>query len=94
MDHFQFRDGILHCDGIDLRALAEEFGTPLYVYAKRTLLDHVARFRAAFAALDPTICFSVKSCSNLSIMKLLREAGCCFDRGRCGPGANRLRRSG
>jgi len=79
MDHFQFRNGLLHCESVDARALADEFGTPLYVYSKRTLLDHFDRFREAFAPLDATICFSVKSCQNLSILRLLHERGAAFD---------------
>ncbi|MEK7710326.1 MAG: diaminopimelate decarboxylase [Planctomycetota bacterium] len=79
MDHFEFRDGLLHCESADVRTLAEDFGTPLYVYSRRTLLDHFDRFRAAFAPLDATICFSVKSCQNLAILRLLRKRGAAFD---------------
>lgn len=79
MDHFQYRDGVLRCEGVDLRAVAKRFDTPLYVYSKQTLLDHFVRFRSAFSNLRATICFSVKSCSNLSILKLLHERGSSFD---------------
>jgi diaminopimelate decarboxylase len=79
MDYFEFQNGLLHCESADLRTLAEDFGTPLYVYSRRTLLDHFDRFRAAFAPLDATICFSVKSCQNLSILRLLRKRGAAFD---------------
>lgn len=79
MDHFQYNNGVLHCESIDLRGLVRDFGTPLYVYSRKTIADHFARFRAAFAPLDPWICFSVKSCSNLSILRLLRNMGSCFD---------------
>lgn len=79
MDHFQYRDGELFAEQIKLRDLAEQFGTPLYVYSRQTVLDHLDRFAKAFAALKPTICFSVKSCQNLSILRLVREAGASFD---------------
>ena len=62
MDHFQYRDGVLHCESVDLPTLADQFGTPLYVYSKKTLLDHYDRLARAFAPLDAVICFSVKSC--------------------------------
>jgi len=79
MDHFHFRSGVLYCELVDSRSLAEQFGTPLYVYSKRTLLDHYGRLASAFSALDPMICFSVKSCQNLAICRLLLEAGAAFD---------------
>lgn len=79
MDDFRFENGVLRCEGVALPELAERFGTPLYVYSRRTLLEHYARIEAAFAPLHATICFSVKSCSNLSILRLLRERGSAFD---------------
>lgn len=79
MDHFNYAEGVLHCEKLDLRNVAERFGTPLYVYSRQTLLDHYDRLQVAFADLSPTICFSVKSCSNLSILKLLQERGAAFD---------------
>lgn len=79
MDHFEFRDGVLHCEQLDLRAVAAQYGTPLYVYSHQTLVDHYERLRAAFAPLNPQICFSVKSCSNLAILQLLAERGAAFD---------------
>ena len=79
MDHFDYRGGVLHCDSLDVPALAERFGTPLYVYSHQTLVDHYQRFRDAFAQLDATVCFSVKSCHNLAILDLLKAQGSAFD---------------
>jgi len=79
MDEFQFRDGALYCESADLRTVAERFGTPTYVYSRKTLLDHFDRCAAAFAELNAAICFSVKSCHNLSILRLLRDRGSAFD---------------
>jgi len=79
MDYFQYHDGVLQCESVDLPTLADQFGTPLYVYSKRTLLDHYDRFAQAFAPLDATICFSVKSCQNLSILRILKDSGAAFD---------------
>lgn len=79
MDFFEYRGGELHCEGVTAAALAQRFGTPLYVYSKRTLVDHYRRLAEAWAALDPWLCFSVKSCSNLHILRLMRECGAAFD---------------
>ncbi len=79
MDDFQYRDGVLHGESLDLREVANRFDTPLYVYSTKTLLDHYDRCAAAFAELNAVICFSVKSCHNLTILRLLRERGSAFD---------------
>lgn len=79
MDHFHYDRGILHCDAVDARTLAADFGTPVYVYCARTLCDHLQRIREAFATVEPRICFSVKSCQNISILRLLHDAGASFD---------------
>lgn len=79
MDRFGYRDGLLYCEDVPAEELAERFGTPLYAYSRATLEDHYDRLRAAFAALDPLICFSVKCCQNLHICRLLRERGSGFD---------------
>ncbi|MCH9034998.1 MAG: diaminopimelate decarboxylase [Planctomycetes bacterium] len=79
MDEFVFKDGVLHGESVDLRTVAQDFGTPLYVYSRKTLIDHFDRTRRAFAPLEASICFSIKSCQNLSILRLLRERGSSFD---------------
>jgi diaminopimelate decarboxylase len=79
MDHFEYHHGQLRCEGVKLADLATEFGTPLYVYSRQTLLDHYDRLSAAFAPLSPTICYSVKSCQNLAILRLLKDHGSAFD---------------
>jgi len=79
MDEFRYRDGRLYCEDVPAGRLAEEFGTPLYVYSTRTLVDHFTKVKAAFAPLDAQVCFSIKSCQNLAILRLLREHGAAFD---------------
>jgi len=79
MDHFRYVDGALRCESVETHSLAEEFGTPLYVYSQATLLDHYERMAAAFAPLNPKICYSVKSCHNLTMLRLLNAAGSAFD---------------
>lgn len=79
MDHFQYRDGELFCEDVACESLAAKFETPLYVYSKRTFVDHYDRLRTAFKAIDPLICYSIKSCSNVHICRLLGEMGAGFD---------------
>ncbi len=75
----KYINGRLHCDGAAVADIADKYGTPCYIYSKETLLDRLKKLRKAFAEHDPLICFSVKSLSNLSILKLLAEQGCGFD---------------
>ena len=79
MHSFQFRDGKLHCEDVDLAQAAEKFGTPLYIYSASTILDHYTRLGAALAPLEHLICYAVKANSNRAILKLLADAGAGFD---------------
>jgi diaminopimelate decarboxylase len=76
---FHYRDGKLHCEDVDLGRVAQEFGTPLYIYSKGTILDHYRRLDAALASLDHLICYAIKANSNRAILKLLADAGAGFD---------------
>jgi diaminopimelate decarboxylase len=79
MDYFHYRKGELHCEGVPIARIADEYGTPCYVYSTATLREHYDRFAAAFAPLKPILCFSIKSCPNLHICRLLHERGSGFD---------------
>ena len=79
MHSFRYRDGKLYCEDVDLARVADELGTPTYVYSAGTILDHYARLDAALAALDHLICYAVKANSNRAILKLLADAGAGFD---------------
>lgn len=79
MHSFHYRENRLYCEEVDLARLAQEFGTPLYVYSAGTILDHYRRLDAALAPLDHLICYAVKANSNGAILKLLAEAGAGFD---------------
>jgi diaminopimelate decarboxylase len=76
---FQYRDGKLFCEDVDLVRATDEFGTPLYVYSAGTILDHFTRLQAALAPLDHLICYAVKANSNAAILKLLADMGAGFD---------------
>ncbi|HYU16970.1 MAG TPA: diaminopimelate decarboxylase, partial [Candidatus Acidoferrum sp.] len=75
MNHFHYRDGELHCEDVPLARIAAEVGTPVYVYSSATIERHYRVFDEALAGLDHLICFSVKACSNLSILRLLFQLG-------------------
>jgi diaminopimelate decarboxylase len=79
MDHFAYRDGRLFAEDADLSAVAARVGTPLYVYSAATLTLHYQRLRDAFKALDPLICFSVKSCPNIGVLRHLASLGAGMD---------------
>jgi diaminopimelate decarboxylase len=79
MDAFGYKRGELYCEGVPARRIAEEVGTPAYVYSAQTILDHFGKIRQAFAAVDPLICYSVKANSNLAVLALLHRAGAGFD---------------
>jgi diaminopimelate decarboxylase len=79
MHSFHYHDHHLHCEDVDLTRVAEEFGTPTYVYSAGTILDHYTRLDAALAPLDHLICYAVKANSNRAILNLLVEAGAGFD---------------
>ena len=75
MNHFQIRHGELHCEDVPLARIAAEVGTPTYVYSTATIARHYRVFDQALVGLDHLICFSVKACSNLSVLRLLFGMG-------------------
>ncbi len=79
MDYFRYREGVLHCEDIAIPSLAERFGTPLFVYSQKTLLRHLHELQAAFAEVEPLICYSIKTNANLHICKLMQTFGSGFD---------------
>src|SRR5262245_42310553 len=79
MDAFHYRDGQLYCEDVSVAALAEKYGTPLYVYSQSSILGTLKKLLSAFAELDPLVCYSVKANSNLGILKVMAENGSGFD---------------
>ncbi len=79
MDFFRYRDGALFCEDVAVDTIAHEVGTPAYIYSKATFLHHYRQIRDAFAELKPTICYSIKSCGNINICRILAAEGCGFD---------------
>ncbi len=79
MDHFNYRDGLLHAEAVPLDQIAERFGTPCYVYSRATLERHWHAFDDAFADQPHLICFAVKANSNLAVLNCLARLGSGFD---------------
>jgi diaminopimelate decarboxylase len=79
MDHFHYRDRKLFCEDVPVRALAETYGTPLFVYSKATLLHHLGALQKAFAPVSPLLCYSVKTNGNIHLCKLMADHGSGFD---------------
>jgi diaminopimelate decarboxylase len=76
---FLYRNRKLHCDGVALTALADEYGTPLYVYSAAQITQRFQLFERAFASRPHTICYAVKANSSLAILRLLAQQGAGFD---------------
>jgi len=79
MDLFEYREGRLFCEDVPVARLADQVGTPCYVYSSNTVLDHYHKIAEAFADLDPMICYSVKCSGNVHICRILARAGAGFD---------------
>src|SRR6202522_4111432 len=75
MDHFNYRNRILHCEEIPIADLAAKYGTPLFVYSQATLLHHLKQLQTAFAAAAPLICYSIKTNANIHLAALMVKNG-------------------
>ncbi len=76
MDHFALKDGVMHAEDVALPHIADDVGTPVYVYSRATLERHARVFREALDAVpDKLIAFAVKSNPNLSVLKVLQRQG-------------------
>ena len=79
MHHFQYRDGRLHAEDVDLTGLAAEVGTPFYCYSTATLERHYRVFAEAFAGDDALVCFAMKANSNQAVLRTLAGQGAGMD---------------
>jgi diaminopimelate decarboxylase len=79
MSHFEFQNGVLHAEGVALTAIAEQYGTPAYVYSKAQLLENFAAYADAAEGRDALVCYAMKANSNLAILDLLARQGAGFD---------------
>jgi diaminopimelate decarboxylase len=79
MDHFAYRDGVLYAEDVPLMRIADEFGTPCYVYSKATLTRHFRAYTEALGGQSHLICYAVKANANLAVLGLLARLGAGFD---------------
>jgi diaminopimelate decarboxylase len=79
MHHFRYTGQNLHCESVDLAAIARQFGTPTYVYSAATMADNYTRLARGLASLDLQICFAAKSNSNLAVLRHFSNLGAGFD---------------
>ena len=79
MDYFEYRNGELFAEGVPVRRIAREVGTPAYIYSLATLKRHYRVFDQAFARLSHLVCFSMKSNSNLAVLRAFVKEGGGFD---------------
>lgn len=75
MHHFQYRNGVLHAEDVDVSRLAESVGTPFYCYSTATLERHYRVFTEAFAGVDALVCYAMKANSNQSVLRTLARLG-------------------
>lgn len=79
MDSFTYQNGKLYAENVDVAEIAAQVGTPVYIYSKATFMDHLRKIQAAYADIDTTVCYSIKACGNINILKCLAEGGSGFD---------------
>jgi diaminopimelate decarboxylase len=79
MNYFEYKGDELYCEEVPLSEIAQKEGTPLYVYSKKTLMQHYHAFDSAFDGIDHIVCYSVKVCSNVNILKLFAKEGAGMD---------------
>lgn len=75
MNHFHYRNGVLHAEAVDLAALAAEIGTPFYCYSTATLTRHYQVFAGAFADVPSLVCYAMKANSNQAVIATLAKLG-------------------
>lgn len=79
MDFFQYKNNQLMAENLPVKQLAEQFGTPLYIYSKATLERHWHAFNNAFGEHPHLVCFAVKSNPNIAILNVMAKLGSGFD---------------
>ena len=75
MHHFDYRNGVLHAEAVDLRSLADAVGTPFYCYSSATIVRHYKVFAGAFADVEALVCYAMKANSNQAVIATLARLG-------------------
>jgi len=79
MHFFKYKKSELYAEDVPVRKIAEQVGTPLYIYSEKTLLRHLKSYQQAFDGYPSTICYALKANSNLAVLRLLAKNGCGAD---------------
>ncbi|CUX80182.1 MAG: diaminopimelate decarboxylase LysA [Roseibaca calidilacus] len=79
MDHFLYKDGVLHAEDVPLTEIAAQVGTPFYIYSTATLTRHFKLFQEALSGMDHLVCFAVKALSNVAVLRVLARLGAGMD---------------
>ncbi len=79
MHEFTFKDNELYCEDIKVADIAKKVRTPFYLYSYKTFVDHYRKLKTAFGPVKPLICFSVKSNSNIAVLRALVKNGAGLD---------------
>lgn len=79
MDYFNYKSNTLYAEDVDVNTVTEKYGTPLYVYSKRTMVEHFRKIKDAFQGLDTLICYSIKANSNIAVLSAMLAEGSGFD---------------
>ncbi len=79
MSVFSYRDGHLYAEQVAVNQLAQQFGTPLYIYSRAALENQYRAFDEAFATVPHQVCYAVKANSNLAVLNVLARLGAGFD---------------
>ena len=79
MDYFEYRDGTLFAESVNVKDLARDYGTPAYVYSRATLERHYKAFDEALDEVPHMVCYAVKANSNFAVLNVLARLGSGFD---------------
>lgn len=75
MHYFRYINAELYCENVPVTRICEQVGTPVYIYSRATLERHFKVFQEPFLSVDHLICYSMKACSNLAILRVFRDLG-------------------
>ncbi|MGV3549126.1 diaminopimelate decarboxylase [Rhizobium sp.] len=79
MNHFHYKDGVLHAENVPVSDIARAVGTPFYLYSTATLERHVRVFQEAFSDVDSLVCYAMKANSNQAVLKTIGRLGAGID---------------
>jgi diaminopimelate decarboxylase len=79
MDYFSYKNGRLYAEDVPVEKIAQQVDTPVYIYSKATFAHHLQSIQKAYSKIETMVCYSVKACSNINILKFLAKLGSGFD---------------